>query len=57
LKHALRLDGVISSDAVAEGTLELSDGERRTFAARYKIIKERLAETTNATWISRPVNF
>jgi dihydrodipicolinate synthase/N-acetylneuraminate lyase len=53
LKYALKLDGVITSDLVAEGTMALNANERREFADRYKRIKELLSETTDPIWISR----
>ncbi len=53
LKHALKLEGVITSDLVAEGTQELEANERRQFADRYKRIKNLLSETTDPVWISR----
>jgi dihydrodipicolinate synthase/N-acetylneuraminate lyase len=53
LKHALKLEGVIESDLVAEGTRPLTDSERREFAQRFASIKEHLAATTSPVWISR----
>jgi len=53
LKAALKLDGVIISDRVAEGTPALDDNERREFADRYTRIKKSLAETTDRIWISQ----
>jgi dihydrodipicolinate synthase/N-acetylneuraminate lyase len=53
LKHALKLEGVISSDIVGEGTRALHPAERREFARRYEEIKQYLATTTDAVWISR----
>ena len=53
LKHALKLEGVITSDAVAEGTRALSEGEKRDFANRYARIKEQLAAATDSVWLSR----
>jgi hypothetical protein len=53
LKQALKLDGVISSDLVADGTMALDANERREFADRYRRIRELLSETTDAIWISR----
>lgn len=55
LKHALKLDGVIASDNVAEGTRALTEEERRRFADRYSRIKDDLAARTDPIWISRPV--
>jgi dihydrodipicolinate synthase/N-acetylneuraminate lyase len=52
LKLALKLDGVITSDRVAEGTRSLGDDERREFAIRYERIKHQLTATTDALWIS-----
>jgi dihydrodipicolinate synthase/N-acetylneuraminate lyase len=53
LKHALKLDGVITSDLVAEGTRSLDADERREFAGRYMRIKQHLASATDSVWISR----
>lgn len=53
LKHALKLDGVITSDLVAEGSQALAADERRDFAARYSQVKKYLAGTTDSIWISR----
>jgi dihydrodipicolinate synthase/N-acetylneuraminate lyase len=53
LKHALKLDGVIASDEVAEGTRALSEEERRQFANRYHKIKADLAAKTDSIWISK----
>jgi dihydrodipicolinate synthase/N-acetylneuraminate lyase len=53
LKHALKLDGVIVSDLVAEGTPALEPNERIEFARRYDEIKENLASQSDAIWISR----
>ena len=52
-KHALKLDGVISSDVVAEGTPGLQPNERIEFARSYEGIKENLSAHTDAVWISR----
>lgn len=52
LKHALKLDGVITSDLVAEGTRSLDEDERREFAERYTRIKQHLASATDSVWIS-----
>ena len=54
LKHALKLDGVISSDLVATGTRPLDDQERREFADRYRNIRTRLAAETDPVWTSSP---
>ena len=53
LKHALKLEGVIDSDLVAEGTRSLSDEQRHQFASRLARIKEGLAEMTDPIWISK----
>jgi dihydrodipicolinate synthase/N-acetylneuraminate lyase len=53
LKHALKLDGVITSDLIAQGTRALDAEERLEFARRYERIKQYLATTTDPVWISR----
>ena len=53
LKHALKLDGVITSDLVAEGTRSLDEDERREFGRRYEGIKKNLTGQTDPVWISR----
>lgn len=53
LKHALKLDDVITSDLVAEGTRGLDADERRAFGDRYKTIRKHLAAATDSVWISR----
>ena len=53
LKHALKLEGVIASDAVAPGTAALSADERRAFAESFRQIKAGLAARTNSVWGSR----
>jgi dihydrodipicolinate synthase/N-acetylneuraminate lyase len=52
-KHALKLDGVITSDVVAKGTPALAPDERNEFARRYSAIKRGLASQTDQIWISR----
>ncbi|MEK6406898.1 MAG: dihydrodipicolinate synthase family protein [Acidobacteriota bacterium] len=52
LKHALKLDGVITSDLVAEGTRALDSNERREFARCYERIKQNLGSRTDAVWVS-----
>jgi dihydrodipicolinate synthase/N-acetylneuraminate lyase len=54
-KYALKLDGVIESDLVGNGTPALDDGERKAFAQKYAAIKSRLAELTDELWLSTPV--
>lgn len=53
LKHAMKLDGVITSDLVAEGTMALDANERREFADRYGRIRDLLSTTTDPVWVSR----
>ncbi|MEK6322521.1 MAG: hypothetical protein AABN33_12660 [Acidobacteriota bacterium] len=52
-KHALKLDGVITSDLVAEGTPALEANERLEFARSYEEIKGNLAAATDPVWMSR----
>lgn len=54
LKHALKLEGVISSDLVAEGTPALTDEQRREFALRRKKLEEKIASAIDPIWISQP---
>jgi dihydrodipicolinate synthase/N-acetylneuraminate lyase len=53
LKHAMKLDGVITSDDVAEGTPALTAKERHQFSSRYGKIKAELEARTDSIWISR----
>lgn len=53
LKHAMKLDGVIDSDLVAEGTRALAGDERNEFASRLKRIKQDLESCTDHGWVSR----
>jgi dihydrodipicolinate synthase/N-acetylneuraminate lyase len=53
LKYAMKLDGVIENDRVADGTPALNDDERKIFAEKYKMIKANLAQQTNELWISK----
>jgi dihydrodipicolinate synthase/N-acetylneuraminate lyase len=55
LKHALKAEGVIESDLVAEGTPALDESERRAFTERLSKIKDELAALTDPMWLSRPV--
>lgn len=55
IKCALKLDGVISSDLVAEGTQALAEEERREFADRYRRVKDNLRELTDEVWVSRSI--
>ena len=52
VKHALKLDGVITSDRVATGTPALGADERREFAAEYEALRKDLALITDPIWIS-----
>jgi dihydrodipicolinate synthase/N-acetylneuraminate lyase len=54
LKYALKLDGVIQIDLVAEGTRSLTGNERQAFASQFKQIKDNLVSAAAGTWISRP---
>jgi dihydrodipicolinate synthase/N-acetylneuraminate lyase len=53
LKYAMKLDGVITSCDVAEGTLALTEEERRHLAGRYHKIKDDLAARIDPIWISK----
>jgi dihydrodipicolinate synthase/N-acetylneuraminate lyase len=53
-KQVLKIEGVIDSDTVANGTRQLTAGERRVFRLRYEAIKQKLAELTDMLWVSRP---
>ncbi len=53
LKHSLKLDGVIFSDLVAQGSAALAADECREFAERYTRIKRHLATETDSVWVSR----
>ncbi len=52
IKHALKLEGVIESDRVAEGTPALTSEEGREFARCFQAIKKDLAAQTDPLWIS-----
>ena len=52
VKHALKLDGVITSDRVANGTPALESDERQEFATRYQALRKDLALITDPIWIS-----
>ena len=52
LKAALADLGVISSDAIAPGTPELSAAERREFLRRFRDIRRRAAVTLEPEWLS-----
>jgi len=55
LKYAMKIDGVLASDKVAEGTRPLTEEERRQFAGRYRKIKDDLEAQTDSIWISQKV--
>jgi len=52
VKHALTLDGVITSDRVASGTPALDAEEMREFAVNYEALKKDLTSRTDPIWIS-----
>ena len=52
LKHALKLDGVISSDRVASRTPALDADEMRRFAVNYEALRKNLTSRTDSIWIS-----
>ena len=52
LKAALAELGVISSDAVANGTPELSSDERRIFADRFHRLRDKWARVLEPEWLS-----
>jgi len=52
LKYSLKLEGVIESDLVAEGTPALTGDDRHTFAEKYARIKNELADSTDSIWRS-----
>ena len=53
IKHAMKLEGVISSDRVAAGTPALDEGQRADFAKRYRAARGQLAGATDPLWSSR----
>lgn len=53
LKHALKLDGVITSDLVGNGTRALDSAERVEFERRYLKIRQGLAASTDSVWLSK----
>ncbi|HXN86988.1 MAG TPA: dihydrodipicolinate synthase family protein [Candidatus Binataceae bacterium] len=53
LKAALAEFGVISSDAVANGTPELSGDERRIFADRFQRLRDKWARVLEPEWLSQ----
>jgi dihydrodipicolinate synthase/N-acetylneuraminate lyase len=53
LKASLVELGVITSDAVAEGTPPLNRDERREFAARFHALREKWARVLEPDWLSQ----
>jgi dihydrodipicolinate synthase/N-acetylneuraminate lyase len=53
LKHALKLDGIIESDVVADGTPALTAEQKRVFASLYESIKVALRQDTTHLWVTR----
>jgi len=54
LKLALKLEGVINSDLVAEGTEALNAAQRDEFAKSYRLIRQELSRATDGVWSSVP---
>jgi dihydrodipicolinate synthase/N-acetylneuraminate lyase len=54
LKASLKEMGVIDSDAVASGTPDLNDDERREFSVRFTALRDRNAEMLEHGWTSEP---
>jgi dihydrodipicolinate synthase/N-acetylneuraminate lyase len=52
-KHAMVIDGVITSDYVANGTPTLSEDEKRKLSDAYQRLKMEIEETCPANWVSR----
>ena len=53
LKQALKIQGVITSIRVAEGTAALTPEEREDFSKKFIAIKKSLEETTDPLWLSK----
>ncbi len=53
LKYALFLEGVITSPAVAPGTVPLTDEEKKIFAEKYHRLKEHIRSLSDPLWVSR----
>ena len=49
-KEALRIDGVISSSEVVNGTRRLSAGEQEKFCERYETLKSRIRREVPSLW-------
>jgi hypothetical protein len=52
LKYAMKLDGIIECDRVADGTPALDDEERKIFGEKYRALKSKLLSQSNELWIS-----
>lgn len=50
LKEALKLDGIITSSAVVEGTRRLSAADREKFAQRYESLTSRISREVPLLW-------
>ena len=51
-KHAMVLDGIITSDHVASGTLAMTKEEKLKLSDAYQRLKMEIEETCPANWIS-----
>ena len=54
LKHALALDGVISTSEVGRGTNPLSPEQKRIFAESYRALRERVRREVEPLWQTAP---
>src|SRR5258706_10543633 len=54
LKLALKQLGVISSDALGEGTPALNDDERHEFMIRFSKLRDNSAAMLERGWVSEP---
>ena len=52
-KHAMVIDGVITSDTVANGTPSLSEDEKLKLSDAYQGLKMEIEETCPANWVSK----
>ena len=52
-QEALRLDGIVSTSEVVQGTPSLSSEEREIFGERYGILKSRIRRDVPALWQTR----
>jgi dihydrodipicolinate synthase/N-acetylneuraminate lyase len=50
VKHALELDGVISSSAVGRGTKALSDEQKKIFCDKYYTLRDYARKRTDSNW-------